>query len=731
MKPFLQAIQVRLAPPQSIRDQVLRGLVLALRKRRPQLLVSAFAPATANITWHLKQFYWRFRLRFKPLRGEIISVPEVVPPPPVLPHQSTVSVVVCVHNALADVQRCLESVLRHARPVDQLWIVDDGSDVPTRDYLCQFASDHGVNLLRNETAQGYTFAANIGLKHVQTDYVVLLNSDTIVTEGWLDRLVACAESHARFGIVGPLSNTASWQSIPEIEVDGDWAENPLPAGITVDDWGHWLSRYSGRFCVRMPLLNGFCLCIKREVLQDIGYFDEENFGGGYGEEDDYILRARKAGWQPVLADDAYVFHAQSRSYSHERRRTLGMRAGEILAAKHGSRIIEQGVQYCRHDQVLAGIRARSRVMFDRQASVIDGLQHFAGKHLLFLLPAMGPGGGVNVILDEARAMQEMGVAVSIFNLDGYQEKFVQSYPSFPLPVIYGRPEQVPLLSKQYDAVIATVNTTIPWLLDVSQSVDDCVLGYYVQDFEPLLYPTGSASFAQALYSYTLLSKAHLFTKTGWTQRKVMEYAGISPSLVGPSVNIDLFRPRPRELPEWPQRPVRVAAMIRSGTLHRAPEFTMTVLERLCRQYSGSVEAWLFGVTVDDPYFATIPNNFAWKLAGVLNQQQVATFFNQVDIFVDFSSHQAMGLTAMEAMACGCAVIVPQQGGAVEFARHEENALVVDTSSESACLEALCRAVDDYRLRTRLQMQALRDICNYPPEKAALAMLKVLFNGADV
>ncbi len=731
MRPFLHALRDRLVPPQSIRDQVLHGIILAFRKHHLRLLFEAFLPIFDNVFWHLKRSYWRFRLHLRPLRGELITVSEVAERPPLLPHQTTVSVVVCVHNALADVQRCLESVLRHARPVDTLWIVDDGSDSPTRDYLRQFAFEHDVPLLRNETAQGYTFAANFGLRQVQSDYVVLLNSDTIVTEGWLDRLIACAESSDRFGIVGPLSNTASWQSVPEIEVDGDWAENPLPEGVTVDEWAQWLAWYSGRLYVPMPLLNGFCLCIKRAVLQDIGYLDEENFGRGYGEEDDYVLRARRAGWQPALADDAYVFHAQSRSYSHERRRALAVRAGEILAEKHGRRIIEEGVQYCRYDRVLEGIRARSRVMFARRQCVECGRVRFSGRKLLFLLPAMGPAGGVNVILDEARAMQEMGVSVTVFNLEGYQERFEQSYPHFPLTVVYGRPDQVQALSKQYDAIIATVNTTVPWLLDLSRKEDSCVLGYYVQGFEPLMYSQGSAYFEQALHSYTLLPQARLFTKTEWTQHMVQEYTSVRPTLVGPSVNIDLFRPRPRELPEWPQRPLRVAALIRAGTPYRAPQFTMTMLERLCRQHVGVVEAWLFGIAVDDPYLKAIPHDFAWKLGGVLNQRQVANFLNQVDIFVDFSIHQAMGLTAMEAMACGCAVIVPQQGGAIDFAHHEQNALVVDTSSESACWEALGRLVGDSSLRTRLQQRALRDICTYVPERAALAILETLFASSSV
>lgn len=707
----------------------MEALLRGLKARDPRCLRSAFRLVVANITWHIRMWRWKLWLRLSPPHGETVHVSPILSRPPVVAHKSTVDIIVCVHNALEDVQRCLGSVLRYARPTDSLLIVDDGSSEPTRDYLLHFAAEHDIKILRNEIAQGYTRAANRGLRESQAEYVVLLNSDTIVTEGWLDRLIACAESNERYGIVGPLSNTASWQSIPEIEDRGDWAENPLPAGVSVQEMGELVARYSGRLYVPVPLLNGFCLCIKRAVLDDVGLFDEENFGPGYGEEDDYVLRMRKQGWQPALADDVFVFHAQSRSYSDARRRELGARAGEVLSRKHGARVIEESVEFCQHDRVLEGIRARSRVMFTREESLQQGRERFGGRKLLFLLPVLGPSGGANVVMDEAIVLQRMGIEVEVFNLPGHRLRFEQAYPSFPLPVIYGDPRALPVLGSEYDAVVATVNTTVSWLSDMCDNEPGPRLGYYVQDFEPLFYAGSSRARELALRSYTFLPDVRLLTKTNWTRDMLRRYARTESTTIGPSVNVDLFRPRPRDVSEWPERPLRVAALVRAGTPHRAPDLTMRLLERACRHYSGMVEAWIFGIELDDPYLADIPHDFAWKLAGVLTQRQVARFLSQVDVFVDFSSHQAMGLTAMESMACGCAVIVPRNGGATDFARHMHNALVVDTASESACWEGLQRLIEDHQFRSRLQTQALRDICNYPPEYAALRMLEVIFEEA--
>ena len=249
---------------------------------------------------------------------------------------------ICVHDALADVRACLESLLRTTMPPFRLVLVDDGSGAETRDYLAEFAADQAATLVRNETARGYTVAANQGLRLTSGEFVVLLNSDTVLTRGWLDRLVACAESDPRIGIVGPLSNTASWQSVPSVLAeDGDWAANPLPAGQTVEGMADLVAQASPGVYPRIPFLNGFCLLIRREVITAIGLLDETTFPRGYGEENDFCVRARRAGFSTAVAGDAYVWHSQSRSFSHDERKRLADESTEVIFARYGAATMMQ------------------------------------------------------------------------------------------------------------------------------------------------------------------------------------------------------------------------------------------------------------------------------------------------------------------------------------------------------------------------------------------------------
>jgi GT2 family glycosyltransferase len=643
------------------------------------------------------------------------------------PRETSVDIIVCVHNALEDVQRCLDSVLCRTEVQYSLILVDDGSAPETREFLRRFATEHQVTLIRNKEAQGYTNAANSGLRASTAQFCILLNSDTIVTSGWLPRMLACAASDHRIGIVGPLSNTASWQSVPEIAEGDDWAANALPEGMSLEEMGRWIAKSSARLYPVMPFLNGFCLMLRRTLIDDIGYFDAERFGRGYGEEDDYALRARGAGWKLALADDVYVFHAQSKSYSHDRRHQLSSEALVQLTKKHGREAIESSVDACLKSRVLEGIRARSRVLFERRALIQEGREKYAGKRLLFVLPVAVPGGGANIVVSEAMAMREMGVEVRIFNLLDHRQRFGHAYPDISVPVVFGTPADLGLWSTRYDAVVATHNESVAWLGRVPSGERGPVRGYYVQGFEPFMYETGSQGYAEALESYRLFPDLRCFAKTPWTRDIVLERAGVHCALVGPSFEVDLFRPVPRQQESWPHKPLRIAAMVRPEAPYRSPELTMSLLQRATTTYRRGVEAWVFGFEPGDPRVNALPHNFAWRSAGILDSRKVAQLLNEVDIFVDFSEHQAMGLTALEAMGCGAAVIVPSYGGATSFAREGENALVVDTKSEEACWDALSRLISDHPFRGSLQSNAIRSSVTHVPERAALATLAVLFS----
>ncbi|HFG1948398.1 TPA: glycosyltransferase family 2 protein, partial [Vibrio cholerae] len=205
--------------------------------------------------------------------------------------------------------------------------------------------------------QGYTKSANIGLKTSDADFRIILNSDTIVTQGWIKKLSALAFSHDNIGIVGPISNAAGSQSVPSIKKSdkNQTAINMLPKGYTINDMNNVAE--GGLFQYpTIPLIHGFCIGIKRTVIDEIGFFDEVNFARYYGEENDYCLRAYKAGFDLKIATDTYIFHSKSKSIEEEERILHMSEAGRRLREIYGSQEMRDYCFQLDNNPVLVEVR---------------------------------------------------------------------------------------------------------------------------------------------------------------------------------------------------------------------------------------------------------------------------------------------------------------------------------------------------------------------------------------
>ena len=241
-----------------------------------------------------------------------------------------IDVVIPVYKGLAQTRRCVESVLaaRQAQALEVV-VVDDASPEPDiARWLDALAAEGRVTLLRNDANAGFVRSVNRGMAlHGDRD-VVLLNSDTEVANDWLDRLGARAHSDAKIATVTPFSNNATICSYPFEGWQGE-----IPGGLGLAELDRLFARTNAGRAVDLPTAVGFCMYIRRDALASLGLFDAERYGRGYGEENDFCMRAGKAGWRNVLAGDVFVYHEGSVSFSEERF-ALQANAGKVLVAAH-------------------------------------------------------------------------------------------------------------------------------------------------------------------------------------------------------------------------------------------------------------------------------------------------------------------------------------------------------------------------------------------------------------
>jgi GT2 family glycosyltransferase len=280
----------------------------------------------------------------------------------------TVDIIICVYNAVDETLGCLDSICRHTTVPHTVTIIDDKSSDVTREQLRRYVQGKPwMRLFENEVNLGYTRSANIGLSSSTAEWMVLLNSDTIVTAGWLEGMFEVVKARPNAAMVGPLSNAASWQSVPNLhDVKGGWSSNPLPEGFEPDDIAELVRELSPKQFPEATLLNGFCTLMRRSVIEEMGYLDEAAFPMGYGEENDLCLRVRKAGYSLALADHVYVYHVKSASFGSARRAELSKRGTAQLLAKHPDVDIKAVQRDMAELTSLIELRKRLRKMLDPQ-----------------------------------------------------------------------------------------------------------------------------------------------------------------------------------------------------------------------------------------------------------------------------------------------------------------------------------------------------------------------------
>jgi len=237
-----------------------------------------------------------------------------------------VAIVVPVYNAPEQVERCLDAVLAHTTGRARLIVIDDASPDPAiAPLLARYAQLARVRVLRNDGNRGFTATANRGIARAGAADVVLLNADTEVGPNWLAGLRRAVHARDDIATATAVSDNAGAFSVPELE-----QANELPSCWTFDESARALWHDSGLAYPELPTGNGFCLYIRRAVLDAVGLLDEGAFPQGYGEENDFCQRAAQHGYRHVVAGNVLVRHARSASFGEERRLALGFAGMAVL-----------------------------------------------------------------------------------------------------------------------------------------------------------------------------------------------------------------------------------------------------------------------------------------------------------------------------------------------------------------------------------------------------------------
>ena len=239
------------------------------------------------------------------------SMPRAIPE---IENYTNVSIIIPVYNAPYELDICVSALVTNTTAPARLLIINDASPDPrVSTILKKWSHLNNIEIHENETNMGFTRTVNRGIELAGDDDVIFLNSDTLVPPRWLEQLSFAAYAQDRIGTVTPLSNNAGAFSIPEANVS-----NYAPIDLDINAMGRMTAQNSFIFFPAAPTGNGFCMYVRRALLNKVGFLDQDRFPRGYGEENDLCMRGLQAGLKNIIDDRSYVYHKRSASFGDEK-----------------------------------------------------------------------------------------------------------------------------------------------------------------------------------------------------------------------------------------------------------------------------------------------------------------------------------------------------------------------------------------------------------------------------
>lgn len=575
-----------------------------------------------------------------------------------------VDVVVPVYNGLHVLRPCLDSVVKRTTWPYQIILVDDGSDEKTKQFLHEFTlKTPNVTLITNPKNIGFAASVNRGIKGGSNPYICLLNSDTIVTENWLTKMIMALEADEKNKLVNPVTNNTAMIDVP------------MQEGASYLDMNYALSLTSPhRHSEIVP--TGFCFMFERSLLQDVGYFDE-GYEGGYGEETDFFMKVItkvKDGtfqrWRSVLADNSYIFHERGSSFStlgdskHMGYRQLGSTRFHSIWPGFKPWLKSLDIE-----KIMAPIRSQ---LPPRALSRPD-----ARYSIAFVVHSAAFCGGMANIANIVNELNERNINAKVVLVKRKPDKNTFVLPELrSAPIVYNSPEEfVKDFGKNIftkGIVVAATNELVPIVEQVCKNNTNLRSLLFSQSYDPEIAPSEDVKKAM-VENYSKLEK--VITCSKWLSAKIEKAHNVKTiGYVRPGVNTDLFYPRDRSKGD-PRPTVLIPFFGNAFKGHKRGADTARHLNELAEKDGTDLRILAYGTkaVADHPFITGL---------GQLSQPRLAQILGtEVDIFVNISHVESYGMPALEALACGVPVVSFQNRGITEYAN--EGTIIVDAFENPA------------------------------------------------
>lgn len=560
-------------------------------------------------------------------------------------------------------------------------------------------------------------AVNGILQDSEAEYTCFLSANVILPENWLASLLKALECNTNASATMPICNGVNSTSIA------------LPAGCTINTM-EWFFR--SRTASVGPDLNmdaSACVLLKNSCIRQVGLLDEHYQTLKWALLDFSICRSGTVP-QVCLAEDTFVYQfpekqtveleADQVRFNSKPRSKQKLRATERHNRKEMSLVLSEVASDSRWSPLTTARETyrkmrthynHSEYLLMAQAA-LKGLLQFPGGstpvvskrftsrmvrpnrlRVTYVLHNLTVAGGVISTIQLANELVLLGAEVRVVALYQYPE--TTDWKWYTQPIVYRNPDELIKNFPESDIAIATHWTTANWVAEVVRQGGAGKSVYFLQDYESWFYPESDVkSRSEVRRSYELIENK--IVKSNWLH-DLVEEDGFSSHKILLGLDLGVFYPRDVPVSDA----TTIIAMARPGTPRRGFNNLVRALSLIKSEFPAT-SIVLFG---EDLSSRTIP--FEYKGAGVVSSpDEMAELYSLATIFIDASDFQGFGRTALEAMACDTACILTNVGGLSEYARHDENCLLVPPDDSQAICSAFRSLENDTGLADRIRVNGL-------------------------
>ncbi len=599
--------------------------------------------------------------KLKEIEPIVIKEPEIVEEivEEEIIEEETCDIIVVSYNTPELLKKCINSIRKYTEFSYKLIIVDNNSDSKTIEYLKSI--EGFAKIIYNKKNYGFGYANNQALLKFDSDYVCFLNSDTIVTEKWLTKLIDALEKKEA-GMVGPVTNFVS-SEIQEVKFDSlkDLDENdPL-----LQDFAKNIFKEHSNESIVTHRLVGFCLLTKREILNQSGYFDDRYEIGNF-EDDDLCFRIIQRGYKLYCVNSVFIYHYGGKSFDKDK-----------------------------STKVSSSLARNFEIFKDRwyeSGNVRKVSETVKPLTINYILASDTNAGGVKVVFEHANRLMMRGHNVNI--ICGNNETDCNWF-NINVPVIYNYSyEDMP----PADIVVGTYFTTLEFLKKCTANVKI----HLCQGYESLIYDDGRI--LKTIEDHYKMVKNKIVVSQ-WLKeildRKYDEMFNIGCVPNGIDQYVFSFKKHERN---------KIPRILITGSENLPIKGVKEALEAT-KRIAKHTNIEIVRLSPDEQIDLIFECEF--HVMGKMTQDEIAKVYESCDITVCASYKvEGFSLHPLESMASGTPVVTTDNGGVMEYAVNNENAIIIPAKNSLAIENGIKALLDDTALYNKLAENGIKTSRKY-------------------